>query len=124
MTNSTGDRFLKYLKFLIWTLVGLILILFAISNNQTIEIRILPDSFGSSSGLKSYYSLPLFVILYAALVFGLSLGFFFEYFRERKHRVKLMQVNKDLKLLRSEMKNLKSNNLDGDSEILNLIDRD
>ena len=124
MTNSKGGWFLRYLKFLIWTLVGLILILFALSNNQTVEIHVLPDNFGSSSGLKSIYSLPLFVVLYVFLALGLFLGFFFEFFRERKHRVNLKQANKDIKLLQSEMEKLKSSNLGSDSEILNLIDRD
>ena len=115
---------MNYLKFLIWTLVGLILILFALSNNQTVEIHVLPDSFGGSSGLEANYSLPLFVILYAILTLGLILGILFEFLRERKHRVNLKQAHKDIKLLQSEMEKLKSSNLGSDSEILNLIDRD
>ena len=115
---------MKYLKFIIWILVGFILILFALSNNQTVEIRVLPDSFGGSSGLEANYSLPLFVILYAILMLGLILGIFFEFLRERKHRVNLKQAHKDIKLLQSEMEKLKSIDLNGDSEILNLIDRD
>ena len=115
---------MKYIKFLILTIVGIVLIIFAISNNQIIEVRILPDNFGGVFGLKSIYSLPFFVILYPTLVLGLLLGFFFEYFRERKYRVKLKQANKDIKFLQSEKKKLKSRNSDGDSEILNLIDRD
>lgn len=115
---------MKYLKLLILTIVGIILIIFAISNNQIIEVRILPDNFGGFAGLKPIYSLPFFVILYPTLVLGLLLGFFFEYFRERKYRVKLKQANKDIKFLQSEKKKLKSRNSDGDSGILNLIDRD
>ena len=115
---------MKYLKLLILTIVGIILIIFAISNNQIIEVRILPDNFGGFVGLKPIYSLPFFVILYPTLVLGLLLGFFFEYFRERKYRVKLKQANKDIKFLQSEKKKLKSKTSDGDSEILNLIDRD
>ena len=115
---------MKYLKFIIWILVGFILIIFALSNNQTVEVHVLPENFGSSSGLKSIYSLPLFVILYAILMLGLILGIFFEFLRERKHRVNLKQAHKDIKLLQSEMEKLKSSNLGSDSEILNLIDRD
>ena len=115
---------MKYIKFLLLTIIGIVLIIFAISNNQIIEVRILPDNFVGVLGLKSTYSLPFFVILYLALVLGLLLGFFFEYFRERKYRVKLKQANKDIKFLQSEKKKLKSKNSDGDSAILNLIDRD
>ncbi|MDC0151473.1 lipopolysaccharide assembly protein LapA domain-containing protein [Paracoccaceae bacterium] len=104
------------------TIIGIVLIIFAISNNQIIEVRILPDNFVGVLGLKSTYSLPFFVILYPTLVLGLLLGFFFEYFRERKYRVKLKQANKDIKFLQNEKK--KFRNSDGDSEILNLIDRD
>ena len=78
------------------------LIIFAISNNQIIEVRILPDNFVGVLGLKSTYFLPFFVILYPTLVLGLLLGFFFECFRERKYRVKLKQANKDIKFLQNE----------------------
>lgn len=117
---------MKYIKFLILNLVAIMLIIFAISNNQIIEVRILPDNFGGVLGLKSIYSLPFFVIIYPTLVIGLLLGFFFEFFRERKYRVNLRKANKDIKFLQSEKKKLKlkSNNSDIDSEILNLIDKD
>ena len=108
--------FLIFINWAVW--------IYAVSNNQIIEVRILPDNFVGVLGLKSIYSLPFFVILYPTLVLGLLLGFFFEYFRERKYRVKLKQAYKDIKFLQSEKKKLKFRNSDGDSEILNLIDRD
>ena len=115
---------MKYIKFLVLLVIAVILILFAIANNQISEIRILPDNFIISSKVQSFYLLPLFMILYIALAVGILLGFFFEYFRARKQRVKLKQAKRDINLLQSKIKKLNLKHSDGDSEILNLIDSD
>ena len=66
---------------------------------------------------------PLLIVLISGF-FEILLGFFFEYFRARKQRVKLKQAKRDINLLQSKIKKLNLKHSDGDSEILNLIDSD
>lgn len=114
---------MRYFKLLIWVLVGIILVIFALGNNQAVQVYLLPSTFTNALVSRSIFSLPLFIVVYLALLIGVIFGFFFEYFREYKYRSNLRKNKKELSSLRAELQELKSKAIKADLETLSNLDK-
>jgi uncharacterized integral membrane protein len=106
----------------VWALVGLVLIFFGLSNTETVVLNLLPENFDGVGFVSSRYVLPIFLLVYLAILTGILFGIVYEYFREHKYRLKLRQNEKELRLLRKKINELNSNKVIGDTEILNILD--
>ena len=122
MTILIKDLFLRYIKLLAAALVGSLLIIFGLSNTETVVLKLLPENFEWVGFVSGRYVLPIFLLVYLAMLTGIVFGIVYEFFRERKYRLKLRRKEKELRLLRKKIKELNSNNVAGDTEILNILD--
>jgi putative membrane protein len=113
---------LRYIKLLVWVLVGVLLVIFALGNNQTVQVYLVPDIFSNTLIDRSIFPMPLFIIVYLVLLIGVIFGFVFEYFRQYKYRLNLRIYKKEINSLRVEVQELKSKTANVDLKILNKLD--
>ncbi|PTX54251.1 putative integral membrane protein [Litoreibacter ponti] len=113
---------MKYLRYLFLALVGICLILVALANRGMVTIKVLPSEMAAYLGQPLSYELPLFVIIFAAIVIGLLIGFVWEWFREHKHRAEARAQRREKEQLAREVKGLKRKNNEGKDEVLALLD--
>lgn len=100
-------------------LVLLGLVLLALANRGSVEIALLPAGLPLADSLKM--TAPLFLVVFAALVLGLLLGMFFEYFREHKQRRAANQTRREANQLAGEVERLKAEGGKDEDDVLALL---
>ena len=113
---------MRYIKLLAWILVGVLLIIFALGNNQTVQVYLFPNIFSNTLIARSIFPMPLFIIVYLVLLIGVIFGFVFEYLRQYKYRLNLRKYKKEMNSLRAEVQELKSRTANVDMKILNKLE--
>ena len=112
---------MRYIKLLAWILVGVLLVIFALGNNQTVQVYLFPNIFSNTLIARYIFPMPLFIIVYLVLLIGVIFGFVFEYFRQYKYRLNLRKYKRELNSLRAEVQELKSRTANVDLRILNKL---
>ena len=113
---------MRYLRYIFLVVVGLVLVTLAVTNRESVTVRLLPEGFGNATGLGYSATVPLFVVIFAALLMGVVLGFVWEWFREHKFRVEAAAKKKEATKLRAEVTRLRSAGQSGEDEIIALLE--
>ncbi len=79
---------------------GLILALFALANRQVVQIGI--DPISPETPFWGPIEVPLFVVIYAALLLGVLLGGVGDWLNQGKHRKAERQLRRDLNKIQKE----------------------
>lgn len=98
---------IRAVKLVFFGLISLILILLAVANRTPVELRLLPDGLAQALGFGQAVSLPLFLVVFGAMLAGLILGFVWEYLREHHHRAAAKSARRDVSRLSREVAQLK-----------------
>ena len=113
---------MRYIRYAFLAVVGISLILVALANRASVQLKLLPEEIAAYVGQPLTYELPLFVVIFGGLVAGLLIGFVWEYFREHKHRVEARVQKREKEKLERQVKGLKSEVNEGKDEVLALLD--
>lgn len=112
---------MRYIKIAFWGLVAICLIVVGMANAEMVRLDALPDWLASLLGVSPQITLPLYMVIFAGVAFGLLVGFVWEWLREHKHRVAMQQNARDATQLAREVDRLKKNSHQGD-DVLALLD--
>ena len=85
------------------------------------DIRILPIELEGFLGGGMIFSIPIFVLFLCGLIFGLFVGFVWEWIREMKHRSASSRKSKELAKVENELSQLKRESGQNEDEILLLL---
>ena len=85
------------------------------------EIRILPSELEGFLGGGMIFSIPIFVLFLCGVIFGLFVGFVWEWIREMKHRSASSRKSKELAKVENELSQLKRESGQNEDEILLLL---
>ena len=85
------------------------------------DIRILPSELEGFLGRGMIFSIPIFVLFLCGLIFGLFVGFVWEWIREMKHRSASSRKSKELAKVENELSQLKRESGQNEDEILLLL---
>lgn len=85
------------------------------------DIRILPSELEGFLGGGMIFSIPIFVLFLCGLIFGLFVGFVWEWIREMKHRSASSRKSKELAKVENELSQLKRESGQNEDEILLLL---
>lgn len=116
---------MRYLRYLVFVVVGLVLIVLALANRAEVTLTLLPEQLAGLSVLAAFQqsvTLPLYVVLFGGIAAGLLLGFVWEWAREQKHRSYGRKEHKQVVRLEREVKRLKGEKHDGKDEVLALLE--
>ncbi len=111
---------MKYLIYLVYILIALILVTVAVANPEMVRVTLLPEWFPIWGGLG--LTLPLFAHVYIALFVGIAMGLFFEYLREARYRKQARRAKKALKKTEAQLDKTKKKSGDHDDEVLAIIE--
>ena len=85
------------------------------------DIRILPSELEGFLGGGMIFSIPIFVLFLCGVVFGLFVGFVWEWIREMKHRSASNRKSKELAKVENELSQLKRESGQNEDEIMLLL---
>ena len=85
------------------------------------DIRILPIELEGFSGGGMIFSIPIFVLFLCGVIFGLFVGFVWEWIREMKHRSASSRKSKELAKVENELSQLKRESGQNEDEIMLLL---
>ena len=85
------------------------------------DIRVLPSELEGFFGVGMIFSIPIFVLFLCGIVFGLFIGFVWEWIREMKHRSASSRKSKELAKVENELSQLKRESGQNEDEILLLL---
>ena len=85
------------------------------------DIRILPSELEGFFGGGMIFSIPIFVLFLCGVVFGLFVGFVWEWIREMKHRSASSRKSKELAKVENELSQLKRESGQNEDEIMLLL---
>ena len=85
------------------------------------DIRILPSELEGFLGGGMIFSIPIFVLFLCGVIFGLFVGFVWEWIREMKHRSASSRKSKKLAKIENELSQLKRESGQNEDEIMLLL---
>jgi len=112
---------MRYIRYLVLAVLGIILVTVAVANRDPLTLRLLPEEMSGLLGYSWEITLPTFIILLVAVCFGVVLGFVWEWIREHKHRSAAATERKMRESLEKEMGPRRSNESGGD-DVLALLE--
>lgn len=113
---------IRFLRLAFLASLALILIALALANGEGVTLRVLPPEAGAFMGLSWAVQLPLYLVIFAALLAGLALGFVWEWLRERRIRVDHARTTRKAAHLEREVDRLKARNEGPKDEVLALLE--
>ena len=103
---------MRYLRYLFLAVLGIVLIVLAMANREVVTLRLVPEELAdyanTYAGMNPSVDLPLYVVIFGGIVFGLALGFIWEWLREHAIRSDAAQKGREVRRLERENKRLKA----------------
>jgi lipopolysaccharide assembly protein A len=114
---------LRYAKYTFLLVVAVVLVFMALANTETVVVEMVPAALVGWFGVQYAIALPLFVVILAAVMVGILVGFVWEWLREHRHRADARTHKRAAQSLEREVKTLKGGaGGDAKDEILALVD--
>ena len=111
----------RYIRVIFLTCLSITLLTLAVANRELVDIRILPSELEGFLGGGMILSIPIFVLFLCGVIFGLFVGFVWEWIREMKHRSASSRKSKELAKVENELSQLKRESGRNEDEILLLL---
>ena len=112
---------MRYIRYAFLLALGLILVTIAFANRELVTLRLMPDDLDRFWPVGRVVTMPLFLVIFGAIVLGVALGFVWEWLREHHIRAEAGRDRREKDQLRREVDRLKGG-AEGPDEILRLLD--
>ena len=112
---------MRYIRYSVLGVIGICLITVAIANRDSLTVRLLPKELSGLFGFSWQVTLPAFVILLAAVIVGVLIGFVWEWVREHRYRAEAAVNRKERARLEQEVKKVAPKDNSGD-DVLAILD--
>ncbi|MCV6594996.1 MAG: LapA family protein [Silicimonas sp.] len=113
---------MRFIRLLVLAAIAIALVTVAMANRDPLTVRLLPDELAALVGLNWEITLPVFMVMLAAMVVGVALGFVWEWLREHKHRATAASEGKERRRLEQEVRKAAPSSEKGD-DVLALLER-
>lgn len=115
---------IRYFRLIFLGLLGLGLLTVALANRAAVPVRLLPPDLAALTGLTWTMEMPLFLVIFAAIIVGVLIGFVWEWFREHGHRATASQKAREVARLERELAVLKdATSVPPKDEVLALLEK-
>jgi len=115
---------MRFVKYLFLAVLGLILFILALANRDIVTLRLVSDDVAGVLDLPNRVNLPLFAVIFAALVAGILVGLVWEWFREHQYRAESARRQRETEALRRDLSRLAPTHEDGSAdEVLTLLEK-
>lgn len=98
---------MRTIRYVFLAALAVALITIALANRAVVTLNLLPAELAEYLGVGYSISLPLFIVIFGAIIAGLLIGFVWEYLREYKHRAAASKHRREKDQLAREVSKLK-----------------
>lgn len=102
--------------------LAVVLIGVALANYHMVTLRLFPANFGQFLGGDWSVTMPIFVALFLAMLFGVLIGFFWEWLRVSRQRAESSHRAHEITRLKSELAQLRKAHAAPKDEVLAILD--
>ncbi|MAC72398.1 MAG: LapA family protein [Rhodobacteraceae bacterium] len=113
---------MRYLRYAFLISLALVMVVVAVANRTITQLSVLPEDLSQWLGVNWSIDLPVFVIFLGGTIFGVLVGFVWEWLREYKHRVEVAQKSREVHKLKSELRDLKGEKYKDQDEVLAMLE--
>ena len=113
---------MRYIRYAFLLVLALVLITIAFANREMVTLRRLPDEFARFWDFGRVVTLPLFIVIFAAIVAGVVLGFVWEWLRAHTVRAEASRQRRERDRLAREVDRLKGTPADKSDVVLQILD--
>ena len=103
-------------------ILAIVLILVAAANRAPVTVGLLPETIAAFTGRAWTLTMPAFVALFLAMVFGVLVGLVWEWLREAHQRAESKTRAHDLARLQREVGDLRRTHAAPKDEVLAILD--
>ena len=103
-------------------ILAIVLILVAAANRAPVTVGLLPETIAAFTGRAWTLTMPAFVALFLAMVFGVLVGLIWEWLREAHMRAESKSRAQDLARLQREVGDLRRTHAAPKDEVLAILD--
>ncbi len=114
---------MRYIRLAFTAVLAVVLITVALANRGTAELRLLPEELAGFLGWSWSVNLPLFIIIFGAIIAGVLIGFVWEWLREHKVRSEGARAKKAAVKLAGEVAELKKKDQGPKDDVLALLEK-
>jgi uncharacterized integral membrane protein len=114
---------MRYLRLFLAFALGAGLLILAMANTALVPVRLLPDDLALLFGVNFSAEVPLFLVMFAAILMGLLIGFVWEWLREHKHRAAASKSQKTVARLERDLAVLRDTRSVPTDDVLALLER-
>ncbi|MDP0927523.1 LapA family protein [Paracoccus onubensis] len=114
---------MRFLRLLFIVLLAIVLVAVALANREMVTLNAFPANLGAFLGVKSSIELPLFLVIFVAVAFGMLAGLVWEYLREASIRREVRNRSAQVSRLENEVDNLRDRHANPRDEVLAIVDR-
>ena len=113
---------MRFLRLLFVTLLGVFLIMLALANREIVALNAFPAQFGQYLGGQWSVRMPLFLVLFLAIAFGMLMGLIWEWLREAHLRRESTHRAQQVAKLEREVGSLRDRHIAPRDEVLAIVD--
>ena len=113
---------MRYLRYLFLALLAAGLVTIAVANRDLVTLRLFTDDLGDLVGLQNSLILPLYVVIFAAIVVGIVVGFIWEWLREYAQRAQASALRRDKDQLERQINRLQDGSGAQKDDVLALLE--
>lgn len=113
---------MRIIRMLFVALMALALIVLALANRGMVTVRAFPDNLDGWLGGAWSVTVPLFLLIFVAILLGVVLGLVWEWLREAQLRTESARRARDIAELEREVGTLRSRNVQPRDEVLAILD--
>lgn len=92
---------MTYIRYAFLVILVVAAVTLALANRAPVTLSLWPENIGTLIGTSYTLTLPLFVVVGAAIGVGLVLGLIWEWLRERSQRVEAARARRELDRIRA-----------------------
>ncbi|AUH34604.1 LapA family protein [Paracoccus tegillarcae] len=114
---------MRFIRLFFVIVLAIVLIGIALANRQDVTLNAFPANFGQYLEGSWSIQLPLFLVIFLAIAFGVVIGFIWEYLREAHIRRQSRQRATHVAQLEREVSTLRDSHAAPRDEVLAIVDR-
>ncbi|EIE49209.1 phosphoribosylanthranilate isomerase [Salipiger aestuarii] len=114
---------MRYIRYAFLAVLAVVLVAIAMANRSLVELQLLTDELASLLRFQLGISVPVFLVFFGGIVFGLLIGFIWEWLREHKHRAEARHRKAQVRKLEHELRKTQAERDQGKDEVLAILDR-
>lgn len=111
-----------YLRMAFLLILAICLVTVALANRGPVTFSLLPPELSGLMGFSWAVTLPLYGVIFIAIVAGIFIGFVWEWLREHRFRSTAAKERRERERLEREMRDLKTDEGKGD-DVLALLEQ-